>query len=82
MQAMPALVSAALLFTPVQSVPNSQPEQGNCTSSNEQLSQSNGVLCPPSNVDPQMTSPPPGGGNMRIIRPPGTPGGDQNVQPK
>jgi hypothetical protein len=48
----------------------------------DQLAQSKGVICPPSNVDPHMAAPPPGGGNTPVIRPPGSPGGDQNVQPK
>jgi hypothetical protein len=48
----------------------------------DQLAQSKGVICPPSGVDPQMAAPPPGGGKTPVIRPPGSPGGDQNVQPK
>lgn len=47
------------------------------------LAQSNGVICPPSTVDRSMTAPPPKGGSMRVIPPPGTPGsGQPNVQPK
>ena len=48
----------------------------------DQLAQSNGVICPPSGVDPQMAAPPPPGGNTPVIPPPGTPGGNQNLQPK
>jgi hypothetical protein len=48
----------------------------------EQLAQSNGVICPPSGVDPHMAAPPPPGGNTPVIPPPGTPGGNQNLQPK
>jgi hypothetical protein len=55
-------------------------------SSNEPLSdklaESKGVLCPPTGVDPQMQIPPPAGGKLKVIPPPGTPGGDQSVQPK
>ena len=47
-----------------------------------QLAQSNGVICPPSNIDPQMDKPAPRGGTMPVIPPPGTPGGDRNVAPK
>jgi hypothetical protein len=49
----------------------------------QKLAQSNGVICPPSTVDRAMTTPPPKGGAMRVIPPPGTPGsGQPNVQPK
>jgi len=48
----------------------------------DQLAQSKGVICPPDDVDPRVASPPPAGGGMPIIRPPGTPGGSQDVQPK
>ena len=47
------------------------------------LAQSNGVICPPSSVDRGMTAPPPKGGAMRVIPPPGTPdSGQPDVQPK
>ena len=48
----------------------------------DKLASSNGVICPPSNVDPDMQKPAPGGGRMKVIPPPGGPGGDQNVVPK
>jgi hypothetical protein len=48
----------------------------------EHLAQSGGVICPPSAVDPQIRAPTPNVGNMPIIKPPGTPGGDQSIQPK
>ena len=57
-------------------------ESNSRKSLSDQLAQSKGVICPPSNVDPQMAAPPPAGGNTPVIRPPGSPGGDQNVQPK
>ena len=46
------------------------------------LAQSNGVICPPSGVDPDMRVPPPQGGALRVVPPPGTPGGDQRTIPK
>ena len=47
------------------------------------LAQSNGVICPPTTGDRAMTAPPPKGGAMRVIPPPGTPGsGQPDVQPK
>ncbi len=46
------------------------------------LAQSGGVICPPQHVDPEIHQPSPQGGPMPVIPPPGTPGGDQSVQPK
>lgn len=48
----------------------------------DQLAQSKGVICPPAGVDPEMRQPPPEGGAMKVIPPPGSPGGNPNVQPK
>jgi len=48
----------------------------------DKLARSDGTLCPPSNVDPQMRAPAPETGKMPVIPPPGSPGGDQNVRPK
>jgi hypothetical protein len=42
----------------------------------DKLAQSKGVICPPAEVTP------PSGGHLKVIPPPGTPGGDPNVQPK
>jgi hypothetical protein len=47
----------------------------------DKLDQSNGVICPP-NVDPGIKAPTPPAGKMPVIPPPGSPGGDQSVQPK
>jgi hypothetical protein len=49
----------------------------------EKLARSGGVICPPEHVDPAIRQPtPPVGGSMPVIPPPGSPGGDQSVQPK
>jgi hypothetical protein len=48
----------------------------------EKLAKSDGVLCPPSGVDPQMRAPTPDTGSTPVIPPPGSPGGNPNVQPK
>ena len=48
----------------------------------DKLAQSNGVICPPTGLDADMQVPPPGGGRLKVIPPPGSPGGNQNVQPK
>jgi hypothetical protein len=47
-----------------------------------QLAQSKGVICPPAGVDREIHVAPPDGGKIRVIPPPGTPGGDQSLQPK
>ena len=50
----------------------------------DKLQRSEGVLCPPAGVDPEMTAPAPDVGKtpMPVIPPPGSPGGDPNVRPK
>jgi hypothetical protein len=48
----------------------------------DKLAESKGIICPPAGVDPQMQVKPPGGGELKIIPAPGTPGGNPNVQPK
>jgi hypothetical protein len=48
----------------------------------DKLAKSDGVLCPPAGVDPQMRAPTPQTGNMPVIPPPGSPGGDPNIRPK
>jgi hypothetical protein len=48
----------------------------------DRLAKSNGVLCPPTDVDPAMRAPAPDTGNTPVIPPPGSPGGNPNVQPK
>jgi hypothetical protein len=48
----------------------------------EKLARSDGVLCPPAGVDPEIHAPTPDSGNTPVIPPPGSPGGDPNVRPK
>jgi hypothetical protein len=48
----------------------------------DKLAQSKGVICPPAGIDREMEVLPPSGGHLKVIPPPGTPGGDPNVQPK
>jgi hypothetical protein len=49
----------------------------------DQLARSDGVICPPGQVDPEIHQPTPqGGAAMPVIPPPGSPGGDQSVKPK
>jgi hypothetical protein len=48
----------------------------------DKLAKSDGVLCPPAGVDPEIRAPTPDTGNTPVIPPPGSPGGDPNVRPK
>jgi len=48
----------------------------------DKLAKSDGILCPPAGVDPEIRAPTPEGGRMPVIPPPGSPGGDQSIQPK
>ena len=48
----------------------------------DKLAKSNGVLCPPADIDPEMRAPTSDTGNTPVIPPPGSPGGNPNVQPK
>ena len=48
----------------------------------DKLARSEGVICPPARIDPEIRQPTPPGGPMPVIPPPGSPGGDQSVQPK
>jgi len=49
----------------------------------DKLAKSDGVLCPPAGVDPEMHAPAPESGSTTpVIPPPGSPGGDPNVRPK
>jgi hypothetical protein len=48
----------------------------------DKLAKSDGVLCPPGNVDADMHVPPPNVGTMPVIPPPGSPGGDPSLRPK
>jgi hypothetical protein len=48
----------------------------------DRLAQSGGVICPPSQMDPAIKAPTPPGGSMTVIPPPGSPGGNPNIQPK
>jgi hypothetical protein len=48
----------------------------------DKLAKSDGVLCPPAGVDPEIRAPTPDTGNMPVIPPPGSPGGDPSIRPK
>ena len=65
-----------------------QTEQGEQTNSGDNLSdeldRSKGVIHPPPTGDAEIetTVPNPNPGTLKVIPPPGTPGGDQSVEPK
>jgi hypothetical protein len=83
---------------PEPTVPPSPSRGGDCTSHDwgadgsttgqagqalaDKLAKSDGVLCPPSGVDPEIRAPAPDVGKMPVIPPPGSPGGDPTVRPK
>jgi hypothetical protein len=65
-------------------VQTSPPTVGGAPSPNlsDRLADSKGIICPPAGVDRDINVPPPGGGELKVIPPPGSPGGNPNVQPK
>jgi hypothetical protein len=48
----------------------------------DRLAESNGVICPPRGVDPDIELTPAPGGDIKIFPAPGSPGGNPNVRPK
>ena len=65
----------------MQSDGSNAPQVKNGEPLSDKLARTGGVLCPP-NVGSDMRTPAPGGGKTPVIPPPGSPGGDQSVQPK
>ena len=57
-------------------------KNGKETTLSDKLARSDGVICPPSDVDADIKAPTPGGGRIQVIPPPGTPQNQPNVQPK
>ena len=86
-QTAPPPVSASNC-APMQSTPQGNiAPQGTTTGQSgeplgDKLAKSDGVLCPPAGIDPQMRAPTPDTGNTPVIRPPGSPGGDPTIRPK
>jgi hypothetical protein len=87
-QTAPPSPVAANNCAPTQSTPqgNIVPQGTTTGQSNEplgdKLAKSDGILCPPADVDPQMRAPTPEAGNTPVIPPPGSPGGDPTIRPK
>ncbi|HVV39688.1 MAG TPA: hypothetical protein VHC94_01330 [Nitrobacter sp.] len=73
---------------PAQSRPEGNAPSGDTTTGQareplgDKLAKSDGVLCPPKGVDPEIRAPTPETGNMPVIPPPGSPGGDPSIRPK
>jgi len=74
---------------PMQAPPNSAEKvpEGTTTGQRaeplgDKLARSDGVLCPPAGVDPEMHAPAPDAGKTPVIPPPGSPGGDPSIRPK
>jgi hypothetical protein len=85
----PPAVARATDCAPTQAVPQRgtvAPEGGTTGQRAEplgdKLARSDGVLCPPPGVDPEIRAPTPDAGNTPVIPPPGGPGGDPTVRPK
>jgi hypothetical protein len=93
--AVPSLVPAAPQPASPGCTPSSAaPDQGGITTQGstttgqgreplgDKLARSDGVLCPPTGIDPEIRAPTPETGNTPVIPPPGSPGGDPTVRPK
>jgi hypothetical protein len=84
----PSASAGATNCAPTQSTPQGDiVPQGTTTGQGneplgDKLAKSDGVLCPPAGVDPQMHAPTPDAGNTPVIPPPGSPGGDPTIRPK
>ncbi len=64
--------------------PNGPSETGSTKTLSDKLEQSDGVIRPPANASPDITvpAPVPDPGTTPVIRPPGSPGGNQQLDPK
>jgi hypothetical protein len=63
---------------------NSPSTTGSTNTLSDKLEKSDGVIAPPANMSPDITvpAPVPDPNSTPVIRPPGSPGGNQQVQPK
>ena len=88
-QTAPPAPARATNCTPMQPTPNagSAAPDGSTTGQRaeplgDKLARSDGVLCPPAGVDPEIRAATPDTGNTPVIPPPGSPGGDPTIRPK
>lgn len=63
-------------------IPTSPVPEAPHGSLSEKLSRQNGVLKPPTGIDPEMPELPPANGTLRVIPPPDSAGGSTHVKPK
>jgi hypothetical protein len=68
-------------LAPGPSGPRQPGTTGKADTPSDKLARTDGVICPP-NLDPEIRTPAPDAGTMRVIPPPGTPGGKSDVRPK
>jgi hypothetical protein len=76
-----AATATGTAFAQTKPTPGCTPQEKSGQPLGQKLSQTNGVICPP-DVDPTIKAPTPKTGDKAVIPPPGTPGGNPNVQPK
>ena len=86
-QTAPPAPDRAVNCTPMRETPRAGTPDGQTTGQSreplgDKLARSDGVLCPPAGIDPEMHAPAPDGGKMPVIPPPGSPGGDPSIRPK
>jgi hypothetical protein len=81
-QTAPPAPVAASNCAPTQSTPQGVTTGQSNEALGDKLAKSDGILCPPAGVDPQMRAPTPDAGNTPVIPPPGSPGGDPSIRPK
>jgi len=86
-QTAPPSPERAANCAPMPSQPGTVPSDGTTTGQraeplSDKLARSDGVLCPPAGVDPEIRAPTPETGKTPVIPPPGSPGGDPTVRPK
>ncbi len=70
--------------TPMQKADEAPSKKSGEVPLSKKLNENDGVLKPPSGIDPEIHQLPPAktGDKMPVIIPPGEPGGDQSIQPK
>ena len=76
-----AMTSAAAAQAQAPDPKGCTPQERSSQALNQGADKNAGVICPP-DIDPAMKAPTPNSGDNAVIPPPGSPGGDPNVQPK
>ena len=76
-----AMTSAAVAQAQAPDPKGCTPQERSSQALNQGADKNAGVICPP-DIDPAMKAPTPNSGDNAVIPPPGSPGGNPNVQPK